>query len=1223
METNKLARLIALLGVLGALGIARDARAQAGDLDILSRSVPPVVMIQFDTSGSMRQIVLPENYRTDRGASNPSVWFNRPNTDATNRPAAFRDVSTSPLNWEDSGTGTGTSTESYERTCQIFPNATNNGQSQAVCAPGSTSCADDDDFGNQLESGHVIKCWNVPGGCANVPSDFTCSTATRVRRREGSVTTTSQPYTTITTPDLSFTSTTLYSPNYLWWMVNEIYKGTVPVPFIAQDRLAAAKQAVTTLMNAMNVDFQPPKVKFGLARYEGNTNNGGFVVVPADINSKAAILVKLTNNPSDPNGLDANGSTPLSETLVDVGRYLAGADRLKSTSGLTSYPAYSRDLQGREPNAAGFSGTPATPVTSSCEKLFVIVVTDGLPTSDSNNHYGTNFTTVMSGFIDGDGDYLDDVAKKLYATDLRPTLSGNQNVITYTVGFSVDSPLLQDAAVEGHGLYFSANDADDLAGSLIGAINDILARNTSFTAATVPASRSAFGNGFYTAYFVPTGRKSAWPGRIEAYTFDPSLVVLDDANQPAIDPITKVFKEPRNPHWDVHDTLIADYASRSLYTNKSGARADFTPAGITAVDLGVTLPELAQYPLDPNLPALPDADALADAIVSWVHGYDSFDEDGDGSLVDARPWVLGDVFHSNPVAIGPPLPFLRFETGYGPASTSTSFMATFRQRERMLYVGANDGVLHAIEAGSFVDPNTAVVGDESYDAGTGHELFGFVPGTLLPKIKLLPKDDIAKQYYVDGSPSAADVWIDYDSDGLKEGSDWTTVLLAPLREGGESLLALDVTDPQATSGYHGPSPRFMWEFTHAGLGQTWSRPIVTRVKIRGTIGLGDTCGANDGDGDCYEEWVAIFGAGYRPEGNPNMSVYTNDPNSGTYTTKGRGVYVVKIKDGSILARLTQDPNSPTLSKMKYAIPAEPAVLDLNFDGFADAVYIGDLGGQLWKWDLSRVGVPVAGVVPTTVWPAGILFEAPVATVGGGIQHYHSIFQSAAAAYSEGVLMLSFASGERTDLGYQGVADPNDPNGMVGLHDDNNRFWVVADRRPTGTGAFPTTLPIYEEPLFPATVPLAGHGTVNDVTGIPTDPNTADEGYFFRVPDGEKFITNHLIFAGKVATVSYMPDVAGSGVGGNCALGGTTQEWAWDLADGTASLDDPVNVNQFVRKRSLGNGAPTDPRITVSKDSNGAIVVKISTQTSMGEIQNPDGGGLSLDPVDMIYWRQNF
>ena len=78
MTKNNLARTIALFATLAC---ALGASAQ-GDLDILLRRVPPVVMIQFDTSGSMRHVVLPEEYRADRGAGAPAVWFNTPANDA-------------------------------------------------------------------------------------------------------------------------------------------------------------------------------------------------------------------------------------------------------------------------------------------------------------------------------------------------------------------------------------------------------------------------------------------------------------------------------------------------------------------------------------------------------------------------------------------------------------------------------------------------------------------------------------------------------------------------------------------------------------------------------------------------------------------------------------------------------------------------------------------------------------------------------------------------------------------------------------------------------------------------------------------------------------------------------------------------------------------------------------------------------------------------------------
>jgi len=1245
MSRNHFSRILIFCA---ALALARDARAQAGDLDILSRTVPPIVMIQFDTSGSMKNIILPPQYLTDRGASYPSpeVWYNKAN-DVTNYPASFIAATTTYYCGSSSGCVANkvntAAVEDYRPTCQMFANTSNTtgstSQCTAVATPTSSTCKvggntipDDDQDDNNPQGGSVtMRCWNVPGGCANVPAGISCTTAAR-NRKKTSTTTVSQPYSIITFPDVSFTSTTDYPPNYLWWMMQQIYLGKTPVNFIPQDRNGAGKDAITQLINNINIDGQPPRVKFGLARYDSGSNGGYTVVVP-DLNNKTTLLSTLANLP-------ASGGTPLSETLVDVGRYLAGADKLGK------YPQYNRDLNG---NTVAASSAPPSPVTSSCEKLFVIAITDGLPTSDNNDHYktsapngGNSFTQTFPGASNAsDGSYLDDVAKVLYATDLRTTLSGNQNVMTYTVGFTVASPLLQNAATQGHGVYYQSNNANDLADSLTQAITDIIAKNTTLSSATVPSTRTAFGNGFYTAYFVPSGSKSVWPGHLEAYTLAADLTVLDDNNQPAIDPVTNLFVEPRHPHWDASATLLSSYATRKVYTTKAGARVPFTAAvnagtgvaaNVTPAMLGLTAADMTLYPqptthasiTDPAHPA--QLDRLDNSIIEWIKGTDAFDEDGDGipsgvpgaTPIESRPWVFGDVFHSSPVAVGPPLPFLRFETGFGPSTTTGTFMSTYAHRDRVLYVGANDGMLHGFAAGSFVDPNATVTGDEYYTAGDGHELFGYVPGFLLPKVKNLPRDFIAKQYYVDGPPTAADAWIDYNLNGVKDGTDWTTVLITPMREGGEGLIALDVSDPAATSGNHNPYPRLMWEFTNAGLGQTWSRPIITRVKMRGPASSGDKCGANDGDGDCFEQWVAIFGAGYEPEANPNLGVYT-DPNA--TNNKGRGVYIVRIADGSVLAHL-QWASTGTFSAMKYAIAAEPAVLDLDADGFADVVYIGDAGGQLWKWDIHSVGTLTSGAVPTTVWPAGIEFQAPVATVAAGVKHYHSIFQGAGAALSGGVLTLSFASGERADLGYQGAADPNDPNGVnvKGLYDDNNRFWVMQDKTPFGPGAFPTTLPIMEAP------PTGGRQSLTDITTTMRDDDPNDAGYFFRVPEGEKFITDNIIFGGVVVTLSYMPDLAGSGAGGSCALGGTTLEYAWTLANGVGVLgssDPSASPTDMVRSKSLGNGAPTNPRITISKTDDGQIVVNGTVQTSTGEVKHPDGLPPGFDPVQEIFWRQDF
>ena len=120
-------------------------------------------------------------------------------------------------------------------------------------------------------------------------------------------------------------------------------------------------------------------------------------------------------------------------------------------------------------------------------------------------------------------------------------------------------------------------------------------------------------------------------------------------------------------------------------------------------------------------------------------------------------------------------------------------------------MGTNDGMLHAFLSGTYLSG--------SYDAGTGEELFGYVPYNLLENLAdFLPADLTKHGYYVDSSPRVADVWIDTDSNGTKESSEWRTVLISGFRKGGYGYFALDVTDPPAGTDYTN-FPKVLWEYT--------------------------------------------------------------------------------------------------------------------------------------------------------------------------------------------------------------------------------------------------------------------------------------------------------------------------------------------------------------------------------------------------------------------------
>ncbi len=179
---------------------------------------------------------------------------------------------------------------------------------------------------------------------------------------------------------------------------------------------------------------------------------------------------------------------------------------------------------------------------------------------------------------------------------------------------------------------------------------------------------------------------------------------------------------------------------------------------------------------------------------------------------------LGDIFHSTPAIVGRPGDYAYY---VGNLQGYQTFFQTYRQRRRVLFVGANDGLLHAFDAGAFGrDPSVCrPLSDGStppcYDLGTGAELFAYAPRSIFQNLKRL-KDAAGPQtkqdeWTVDGGPSAADVFVDASHSGTPNPARraWRTVLVGGMREGSAfegiggaspresqgSYYALDITQP--------------------------------------------------------------------------------------------------------------------------------------------------------------------------------------------------------------------------------------------------------------------------------------------------------------------------------------------------------------------------------------------------------------------------------------------
>jgi len=1018
-----------------------------------------------------------------------------------------------------------------------------------------------------------------------------------------------------------------------------------------RSRITALKQVIREVICNVN---EAGEVRFGLAQFRQTLDGdpeGGFVVVPVDDWSQAQDQA-LEDTIDD---LRPEAWTPLGETLFQLYTYFmsrgSDSDRPLGADGSTRFPPY---LYGTNVAALGggdvTNNPPPSPVECDCQRNFVIVITDGEPTmddfrEDTGNEvndlgfddfqdligdYASNDFEPSSGIAPAGNDeegcaggdtprcgyYLDDIAKFMQDTDFRPDMPGDQVIDVYTIGFSttdVANELLESAAEEGNGLFRSSNDAGELAAALIEAITDIIEKSQAFTSATVPATRTAQGGNFYSSFFIPSAKDPFWEGHIQNFTITSQGQILDQNGVCALDDpsgncLSGRFLGNADPHWDAADAM-PDPASRTLEVSRGGAKVPFDRSTLGAADLDVTYPPPLTYP-DSDASS---AEQLADEIVDFLRGCEFGTELGsdcqERQRTGGEPKTLGDVFHSNPVVVGPPSTAINEPSFLAFATTRPgNDNQPLGKRDRVLIAGANDGFLHGFDAGSF--------DNGAFTRGSGTEIFGFMPWWVRRTIKNLPLDLGNRDYYfVDGSPAVADVWLyddhrdadltDSGSTKASDGSEWATVAVGGLRQGGPVYYALDITDPSSTS-----YPGYLWEFpaegdtSHLGdpnqryidyMGETWSDPVIARVKVsvNGSTGL-------------HERWVAIFGAGYHPSGDPNSVGYdaTNDEDT---SRKGRGLFMVDIKSGRVLgARVYHHVTTPWggTPAMQYALASPPAVVDLDFDGFADAVYIGDLGGNLWKWVIHPSGEDTINPInagqdfrtdksqPT--WEFGKIFSAPSATIGGN-EFFKSFFLAPALTFFRGELWLAAGTGERADPAFEGA----DPNGDA----DNNRFYAIKDTNMFG---------------LPDADPMTGSREViqqsdlPDITDLEGCVSPGNLGYQIVAREGEKFVTSVEIIGFFVFAGSFIPNPS-TGTCAGCDSGGDATLYTFKIYCGEGFFPQKTGADQ--RRLDLGPGMPTDARLSLGEEN------RIYMMTSENELKTPPPPPLPDGEQGILYWRE--
>lgn len=439
--------------------------------------------------------------------------------------------------------------------------------------------------------------------------------------------------------------------------------------------------------------------------------------------------------------------------------------------------------------------------------------------------------------------------------------------------------------------YFLASKPEEMIAAIRKIFANAGAASGSLAGGAVSSTRVT-SNG--ASIYVPHLDSTRWSGSLLAYGL-------------SYDAKAGVVNKDATPTWDAGALLTSgdprktpaipapDPAKRKVFTMLgSGFGEAFTWDALKGD------PALAGYLDSEPLSQVGAKDGLGDFRVAYLRGDRRKETSESGGIFRTRDSVMGDVVNSAPLLVGPPSPAVQ-GSGYD------SFVAARKGRMPAVYVGANDGMLHAFAAAS------------------GTELFAYVPRALYPKLGAYTSPAYLHQPYVDGSPAAGEIQL---ADGT-----WKTALVSGMGGGARGVFALDVTDPAEFSKSH-----VMWEFTgadDADMGFVTQAPSIRKFR---------TVAAKSGQPAVYR-WFAVVPSGF------------NNGNA----TKAAALFLLS---------LDKAPGEPWKRNSNYYKIVLPNPLDstsvnalgpvgdyVSADDAVRWLYAGDTQGNVWKFDFYSNDAP--------------------------------------------------------------------------------------------------------------------------------------------------------------------------------------------------------------------------------------------------------------------------
>ena len=693
--------------------------------------------------------------------------------------------------------------------------------------------------------------------------------------------------------------------------------------------------------------------------------------------------------------------------------------------------------------------------------------------------------------------------------------------------------------------------------------------------------------------------------------------------------------ETSEPDWRNIYTLIDEtaeiYESANHFLPDTSIMPNWGNDNITAADLGVA------------------TDAEKNALIKFLHGF-TYEEVDLPSSAQARNWILGDILHSRPVVFN--------YTKYTSLQENTCWddLTADQQNNKdmhnssVIFAGSNDGMLHAIR-----------------DCD-GQEIWAFIPPNVLDSLSRIKDPVVGHATFVDAAPS---LFVhDANENGYIDQTDDKVVMVVGQRRGGGknilntgtshgSYYALDVTDPD--------QPKYLWSVDNLDLGEigeTWSQPRLAKVPIDGNnfklvafvgtgydnnedLRYGDTQtfpnSSDDGSGDPVDINTASAGGTVDGTGGGLTSAGTLAA-SVRENPRGRGILAIEVAHlsradatspyiptvtggtvGTVYWSYTAGTGNYNGDEPEFSFASDLTVLDLDSDTFADTIYVGDTGGNIWRFKVNDA-------TPSN-WTGTILFAS---NPGADSSVGRKIFYKPTVAYV-GAPHIYFGTGDREhplnltteDRIYCLIdwgADGTFPVTESSLEDVTLN--TIQDKDTTATDAQAIYDRLYSHPGAPYNEDgdftygwyIKLDGTDRDVNGDPGEKVLAPATVF----NGEAFFSTYQLYTGPRAGC----DAGNLGISRLYQVDYKTGEAVLNFDESNDLTADTISgVNERAiggengeilqrtdRVRTLGEGIPSG--IVTLIDASGRVTQLISSSDRV------EASGLKdVKLISPVYWMQ--